>query len=286
MSANSYPGYKFDTRTGSLTDDSGYDHPELELHDTEDMAGHQGPYLNGGAGTDIGVLGSNRSSYSVSLSANGDVVATSGNQKVTLHSIEKVKFGDNPTDVSIMDLLPVPHISTSDAQSYNAKVQAYFIGTLGRAATTSELNQFTSLLTNQKGNVWVDSDGHTGTSNSLVAYLADSKEFAKLTANKNSGQVADEMYQRLTGDLPSQTLHNYYQTKLDAGTIKARGLLNAMLNDLSIMPRADGTLSQPSDWKVNMHTEMEPVELVGMVNKLHAVGYVGLTNLDASGNLS
>ncbi|MFD2113212.1 hypothetical protein [Thiorhodococcus fuscus] len=32
------------------------------------------------------------------------------------------------------------------------------------------------------------------------------------------------------------------------GSIRPRGLVNAVLNDLAIMPKADGTYGQPNGW--------------------------------------
>ncbi|CAB1367792.1 S8 family serine peptidase [Denitratisoma oestradiolicum] len=280
LAGNSYAGtssYNFTTQGEMTSGSSGNDNLQ---------ASNGNASYDGGAGEDLITFQGMRSQYSISLQANGDVVATNSSGTIVLRDIENIHFSDSAADVSIMSLLPSPRIDTSDAQSYNAKVQTYFIGTLGRAATTAELSQYTSLLASQNGSVWLDANGQTGTTGSLVAYLATSSEFASLTAGKSNSQIVDEMYLRLTGDLPSLALHDYYQSKLDASTIRVRGLLNAILNDLSIMPRADGTLNQPSTWTVNIQSDMEPVELVGMVNKLHSIGNISFTNLDASGNLS
>lgn len=233
--------------------------------------------LFGSRGTDTGVLSAPQAAVTVTLNANGDVVATSSSGTITLHSIEQVQFSNSASAISIMSILPAVHISSSDATSYKAKVESYFIGTLGRAATSSELSQFQTALADNKGSVW---------DAGLVAYLAGTQEFTNATTGKTAGQIVDQEYQWLTGNTPSQTLHDYYTTMLGNGTIKARGLLNAILNDLSLMPRNDGALNQPSDWTVHMHDSMTPVDLIGMVTNLHTVGGIGITNLNANGGLS
>ena len=239
--------------------------------------------LNGGSGTDTAILSGNKANYKISIKSNGDVVAASTDNTVTLTSIEKLQFADT-SSADITSLLPAPKIRLADASSYKAKVESYFLATLDRAASAAELIQFQSLLASQTGSVWMDASGQTGTTGSLVAYLTQQSEYATLALKTNT-QIVDQVYQQLTGTLPTSTIETFYVDQLTRGSIKVRGLVNAVLNDLELMPRVDGVLFQPSDWPTHLHDQVTPIALVGMVNNLHTKGSIGFDNLDASGNL-
>lgn len=240
--------------------------------------------IDGGDGDDTITLAGRHDEMALAIHANGDVVVTSSGGTQTLRHIEKLHFSDSDLDESIMSLLPAPKINAAHAASYSAKVEAYFLGALGRAATDEELTHFSDVLDGQQGNVWRDEGGATGTTGSLAGYLDNHAESFKLLS-ANSGEAVDRVYQALTGEAAPQTVNEYYQAQLDNGTIKLKGLVNAMLNDLAIMPRTDGSLAAPNGWAVDHHDEMTPVALIGLVHKLNATGHADFDNLDASGNL-
>ena len=186
-----------------------------------------------------------------------------------------------------MNLLPKAYLS--GAGPYDAKVQAYFVTTLGRGATLEELKNFSSILASQQGSVWKDANGQTGTSGSLVGALFAMAEFQPFVEaakdSQNYGQIVRDMYGRMTGGLvPDDDILDYYVNQLSS-SIKLRGLANAILNDLSLMPRADGILSQPNTWKVNMFDQMTPADYMGFLTQLELVG-IDVTNLDSTGTLS
>ena len=239
--------------------------------------------LDGGDGTDTAILPGNKANYKISIKSNGDVVALSADNTVTMTSIEKLQFADT-SSADITSLLPAPKISLADASSYKAKVESYFLATLNRAASASELTQFQSLLASQTGSVWMDASGQTGTTGSLAGYLTQQSEYTTLAAKTNT-QIVDQVYQQLTGTLPTSTIETFYVDQLTRGSIKVKGLVNAVLNDLELMPRVDGVLFQPSDWPTHLHDQVTPIALVGLANNLHTNGGIGFDNLDASGNL-
>jgi len=239
--------------------------------------------LDGGDGSDTAILSGNKANYKISIKSNGDVVAASTDNTVTMTSIEKLQFADT-SSADITSLIPAPKISIADASSYKAKVESYFLATLNRAATPAELAQFQSLLAAQHGSVWMDASGQTGTTGSLIAYLTQQSEYMTLNT-KTSTQIVDQVYQQLTGTLPTSTIENFYVSQLTTGSIKVKGLVNAVLNDLELMPRVDGVLFQPSDWPTHLHDQVTPIALVGLANNMHTNGGIGFDNLDASGNL-
>lgn len=236
--------------------------------------------INGGAGNDTALFTGTSAGYDFTLLASGEVRVAGADGTDTLSNIELLRFGDG-SDQSIMSLLPVARL---DAPAYHGKIDAYFLAMAGRAATSTELDQFATLLAAQTGSVWKDNSGAMGTTSSLVGTLNISAEFATLTGGKTNSQIVDEMFQRLTSTTPSQTIHDYYVNQLDAQGIKLKGLANAMLNDLAIMPRADGILSQPGTWTVNLFNSLTPADYIGYVTRLDTVG-INIANLDASGFL-
>lgn len=122
--------------------------------------------------------------------------------------------------------------------SYANKVQAYFLGMLGRTATQTELQQYELLLSANNGNVW---------RSGLVAELT-----ALANWPSDPGQLVIQVFSWLTGKTPSLDLYDYYLGKLLADQIKPKGLTNAILNDLSLMPKFDGTYGQPANWGVQL----------------------------------
>ncbi|CAB1370349.1 matrixin family metalloprotease [Denitratisoma oestradiolicum] len=237
--------------------------------------------LDGGSGSDVVALSGNATDYLFSLLTTGDVATTGLDGTDTLRAMERVRF-DGGSETSIMNLLPMPRLN---APAYQAKVQAYFLGSLGRAADAAELTQYTSLLSAQSGSVWKDANGQTGTAGSLVGALFSSAEFSALISGKSNAQIVDAAFQRLTGTTPTQDVHDYYTGQLDTSGIRVRGLMNAMLNDLALMPRLDGALSAPSGWPVAYHDSLTTTQYRGYLDHLHLDGGIGIDNLDANGNL-
>lgn len=236
--------------------------------------------LNGGMGSDTALYSGSPATCTYTVLASGSVRVSGPDGSDTLDGIERLRFDDG-TDAPLMNFLPMVHL---DAPAYQAKIEAYFLAMAGRAASAAELNQFATLLAARSGSVWEDAGGAYGTTGSLVGTLNASSEFAALLQGRNTDQIIDQMFQRLTGALPEQSVHDYYAVKLGAGTIKVKGLANAMLNDLAIMPRLDGSLSQPSNWPVNMFESLTPADYIGFATQLTSVG-IHVTNLDVAGNL-
>jgi hypothetical protein len=145
------------------------------------------------------------------------------------------------------------------AEQYQAKVSAYFFVTLGRPASAAELDGYSQLLADNNGSVWKPSGG------SLVNYLTPLLD--EMTAGQSNGQIVTEMFVRMTGSEPALSLYNYYTSMLDQGVIKAKGLANAMLNDLKLMPNVDGEFSQPSHWTVDRSGELLEGQRDAMIAK-------------------
>ena len=226
---------------------------------------------------------SSTSAVSCKLSAAGAIYSVDGKEVVIGHSesVDQIFFSDGVSK-SLMSLLPQAKLSAAGA--YDAKVQAYFIASLGRKATAQELKDYSSLLASKSGSVWLDASGQTGTNGSLVGALFSSAEFTALTATavteRNFSKIVTEMYGRLTGDgTPSASLLSFYVSQLESGGIKVRGLANAMLNDLVLMPRADGILFQPNGWATNLRDALEAEDYLGYLTELELAG-INVTNLE------
>ncbi len=231
------------------------------------------------------LLSGTKAGYSFRVAQNGEVTVI-GTDRGVIKDLDQVTFSDGQA-VRLMNLLPKAYLS--GAGPYDAKVQAYFVTTLGRGATPEELKNFSSILASQQGSVWKDANGQTGNSGSLVGALFAMAEFQPFVEaakdSQNYGQIVRDMYGRMTGGLvPDDDILDYYVNQLSS-SIKLRGLANAILNDLSLMPRADGILSQPNTWKVNMFDQMTPSDYMGFLTQLELVG-IDVTNLDATGTLT
>ncbi|QGU33540.1 beta strand repeat-containing protein [Thermochromatium tepidum] len=145
------------------------------------------------------------------------------------------------------------------AEQYQAKVSAYFLVTLGRPASSDELAAYSQVLADNNGSVWKPSGA------SLVSYLTPLLEAA--TAGKNNGQIVTEMFERMTGSQPSMDLYNYYVGLLNQGIIKLKGLANAMLNDLKLMPNVDGGFDQPANWPIDLSGQLTSAQRDAMIAK-------------------
>lgn len=138
------------------------------------------------------------------------------------------------------------------AANFEAKVQAYYKTTLGRDATSSELASWSQTLANNNGNVW---------KSGFVAAL-NGDELSVATAGKTSAEIVDMMYKNLVGSTIPSSLSTYYAAKLDSGEIKVRGLANSLLNDLALMPKADGSFGQPANWGANLSSNVSTEDSV------------------------
>ena len=144
------------------------------------------------------------------------------------------------------------------AADYYKKVEAYFVATLGRPASASELALYAQKVADNNGNVWKAG---------LVTYLADQANYSANTPADYAG-IVTTMYKNMTGkDIP-MSLYNTYVGLLMDGTIKLKGLANAMINDLGLVPRADGTIGQPPGWGADRSSELPADAKTAYVNKV------------------
>ena len=135
--------------------------------------------------------------------------------------------------------------SQYDAEDYYRKVNAYFYGTYGRSATSAELAAWGDVLLDNNGSVWLP------TGAGLQHYLSNSMGWGTAPLNIVGALLrVDEVFSNLFGSASGidSRIKNYYIDGLVVGYVKPRGLVNAILNDLAIMPRANGTYGQPSGW--------------------------------------
>lgn len=131
------------------------------------------------------------------------------------------------------------------AYNYYRKVNAYFYGTFGRSATSEELAEWSAVLRDNTGSVWKPQGA------GLQHYLSDAMGwgFAPLDRNTATSMVS-VIFENLFGALDDidPRLTNYYINALIEGSVRPRGTVNAILNDLKIMPRVDGSYGQPNGW--------------------------------------
>ena len=130
-------------------------------------------------------------------------------------------------------------------QSYYRKVNAYVYGTFGRSATFKELAEWGAVLRDNKGSVWKPKGA------GLQPYLSDAMGWGTAPLDRETAtSIVAEIFGNLFGssnDLDPR-LTSFYVDALVNGFIKPRGAVNAILNDLAIMPRVDGTYGQPNGW--------------------------------------
>ncbi|SMP82753.1 hypothetical protein SAMN06295888_1571 [Desulfonatronum zhilinae] len=132
------------------------------------------------------------------------------------------------------------------AVQYQNKVNAYFEATTGRSATAAELALWTQNLVNTNGNVWagLGLQQHV----SQIAGLGLNKPYTTAMATALVNQIWQNMFGAGAHTGMNATIRDYYVTNLVAGTIKERGLANAVINDLGLMPKVDGTYGSPAGW--------------------------------------
>lgn len=131
------------------------------------------------------------------------------------------------------------------AEKYYRKVNAYFYSTFGRPATSDELLDWGSVLRDNSGSVW------SPAGQGLQHYLSHSMGWGIEPLDREAAiRGVDAIFSNLfgsSGDIDLR-IKNYYIDGLINGYVRHRGLVNAILNDLAIMPRIDGSYGQPSGW--------------------------------------
>lgn len=236
--------------------------------------------LEGGAGSDTAVFLGDRSGYGLSLDGTGSLVVDGGDGIDTLAGFERLQFDDGTA--SLMESLPVVQLQTV---RHYAKVQAYFLGVLGREATADEASQFTAILQANQSRVWWNAGITTmAGSDSLMGYLLLQSEYTALTSGDSNATLVAEAFQRLTGQTACQDLIDHYVGRLELGTLQARGIVNKMLGDLWISPKGDGTLGGIAGF-YDHRGWVDGAALRGYLDRLDTIDGIDITNLDANGNL-
>jgi hypothetical protein len=132
-----------------------------------------------------------------------------------------------------------------EAEDYYHKVNAYFYGTFGWQAMPDELAEWGAVLRDNNGSVWQPAGA------GLQFYLSDVMGWGTTPLDRDMADLrVDEVLWNLFGwswDIDPRITH-YYVEGLVGGSIRARGLVNAILNDLAIMPKVDGTYGRPNGW--------------------------------------
>ena len=130
-------------------------------------------------------------------------------------------------------------------QSYHRKVRAYFQGVLGRAPSAEELDAWSTVLLDNKGSVWRPTgDGLQLHLSDLTGWGTESPSDAEVRALVDT--VLNQLFGMASG--LDRRIPDYYVSQLLGGHIRPRGLVNAVLNDLAIMPRVDGSYGKPNGW--------------------------------------
>jgi hypothetical protein len=130
-------------------------------------------------------------------------------------------------------------------QSYHRKVRAYFYGVLGRAPDTEELDAWSRVLLDNKGSVWKP------TGDGLQRHLSDLAGWgAETPTDAEARALVDTVLAQLFGAASGldRRIPDYYVRQLVEARLRPRGFVNAVLNDLGLMPRADGSYGKPADW--------------------------------------
>ncbi len=234
--------------------------------------------ISGGAGTDTAVFSGAKSGYSLSLGTDGTVTSSGTDGTDSLSGIERLQFDDGT--LSLRAALPEAHLT---ATRHLAKVEAYFLGFLGREATADEASQFTALLQANQSRVWWYDTAQTTQAGSLMSYLQSQSEYAALAASDHA-TIAGTVFNRLTGQTAPQALIDHYAARLDAGTLQVRGIVNKMLGELYLSPKGDGTLGTVAGFADNRDF-LDGAAYRGYLDHLDAMAGIDIANLDASGNL-
>lgn len=129
------------------------------------------------------------------------------------------------------------------ANDYQNKVNAYYQATFGREATAAELAAGEANLLANGGSVW--SGSFQQSLSTTAGWGTDVPTQAAAEAQVET--VLQNAFGSTYSTLDS-SIATYYVTNLVSGSIKPRGLVNAVLNDLGLMPKVDGSLGKPAGW--------------------------------------
>ena len=130
-------------------------------------------------------------------------------------------------------------------QSYHRKVRAYFHGVLGRAPEAEELDAWSTVLFDNAGSVWKP------TGAGLQPHVSDLAGLGTDTPTPDAARaLVDTTLTHLFGTTNGldPNIADYYIAHLLDGGVRPRGLVNALINDLGLMPKVDGTHGQPNGW--------------------------------------
>lgn len=148
------------------------------------------------------------------------------------------------------------------ASNYQKKVQTYFIAELGRPATREELDNYSQKLAENNGNVWkAGLVGNTG-------YLTQKSAFPQNSTVEEFSNILETQFYNLTGKTIPLNIKEYYMGHLENGTIKLKGLSNAIINDTKMMPKADGSIGQPANWVIDLSNDLPVDSLTALNSKL------------------
>ncbi|SMP82755.1 Hemolysin-type calcium-binding repeat-containing protein [Desulfonatronum zhilinae] len=125
--------------------------------------------------------------------------------------------------------------------NYNNKVKAYF-SAVGLTPTADQLSQWSLALFENNGNVW---------RSGLQQFVSNTVGLGTETPDLATSQtIVQNMLVNIFGTTAgiNPAIVQYYVSNLADGTILPRGLGNAMINDLGLMPKVDGTFGSPGGW--------------------------------------
>jgi hypothetical protein len=132
-----------------------------------------------------------------------------------------------------------------EAADYYRKVNAYFYGTFGRSARSGELAEWGAVLRDNHGSVWKPQGvGLQPDLSEAVGWGTAPLDLE--TARLRVNAVLANLF-GASGDIDPR-ITDYYIEALVKGAVRPRGFINAILNDLALMPRVDGTYGQPNGW--------------------------------------
>jgi hypothetical protein len=154
------------------------------------------------------------------------------------------KDGDGNYGIADTQLL-ITETPNSESQPYHRKVRAYFHGGLGRAPTLGELETWANVLRDNNGSVW------RPTGDGLQRHVSELAGWGTaIPTDVQARARVDTVLANLFGTTSriDSRIPDYYTDQLVMGLIRERGLVNAFINDLGIMPRADGTYGKPNGW--------------------------------------
>lgn len=130
------------------------------------------------------------------------------------------------------------------AEQYGDKVNAYFRA-YNVALTDAQQAVWQTALMNNNGSVW------TSGMNQYLAALSGFTGVAPMLPTQAQGTmlaVFGTLFNVTSLAELDSSIVEYYGNALTSGTIKQRGFVNAVLNDMGLMPNVDGEFSRPGNW--------------------------------------